>query len=340
MDLDILKFLGSLGKGQTAQFVGGCVRSYLLNQPYDDLDVAITGNITELMDDLKRAGIPTIPTGLKFGSISAFLNQQWVEITVLRGEKYTGTRFPKTISIDSFYEDAKRRDFTINAMYMDAFGHITDYFDGKGDLHNHIVRFIGNPLERIQEDPLRILRFFRFLKVIDGDVMHPVHQDHVRAMASKQHLLKTLSKERISKEILKIFSIQRNINDVISVMIEHGFDAAMNVNMRASSHPSMNLCIRLHNMIVDPCAIIMPKQIRHDVQKLQKWKDEDNLYFVFYKEGEDFFHIFKEFKGIEVNFEKKKCPISGFDVMAKGYIGKEIKKILDKIEYDWCKQQS
>jgi hypothetical protein len=340
MDLDILKFLGSLGKGRTAQFVGGCVRSHLLNQSYDDLDVAITGNITELINDLEYAGIPTIPTGLKFGSISAFLNQQWVEITVLRGEEYTGTRFPKTISIDSFYEDAKRRDFTINAMYMDALGHITDYFDGKGDLTNHIVRFIGDPLQRIQEDPLRILRFFRFLKVIDADISDPIHQDHIRIMTSHHHLLKTLSKERISKEILKIFSIQRNINDVISVMVEYGFDVMMNVNMRATSHPSMNVSIRLHNMIIDPSTIIMPKQIRYYVQKLQKWKDEDNLYYVFYKEGEDFFTIFKEFKGIEVNFEKKKCPVSGRDVMAKGYSGKEIKKILDKIEYDWCEQQS
>ncbi len=340
MNLDILKFLGGLGQqGRVAQFVGGCVRSYLLNQSYDDIDIAITGHILDLMHELTKSGIKTIPTGVRFGSISAFLDGQWVEITALRGEEYTGTRFPKTTNINSFYEDAKRRDFTINAMYMDKSGHVTDYFGGESDLHNHIVRFIGDPIQRIQDDPLRILRFFRFLKVIDADISHLIHQNHIRMMVCHKHLLKTLSKERISKEILKLLSIQKDIHDVIATMIHDGFDEALNVKMKKTSHSSMELCVRLHEMVMDLNDLMMPKTIRHWVQKLDKWKDEKNLYFVFYKEGDEFFRIFKDFNGIDVNFEKKECPVNGYDVMSMGYTGKQIKEVLEKIQYDWCQEQ-
>ena len=201
-----------------SRFVGGAVRDTLLGLPVNDIDIATRLAPTEVLDRLRAAHIKAIPTGIAHGTITALLPDGHVEVTTLRRDVSTDGRHATVAFTDDWREDAARRDFTINALYADpSTGEIFDYFGGQDDLARHIVRFIGDPLQRIAEDHLRILRFFRFLARF-GDILDVSDTTGLAACTARANDLMALSRERIADELLKLLCA-RNAPAVLPVML-------------------------------------------------------------------------------------------------------------------------
>lgn len=201
-----------------SRFVGGAVRDTLLGLPVNDIDIATRLAPTEVLDRLRAAHIKAIPTGIAHGTITALLPGGHVEVTTLRRDVSTDGRHATVAFTDDWREDAARRDFTINALYADpSTGEIFDYFGGQDDLARHIVRFIGDPLQRIAEDHLRILRFFRFLARF-GDIFDVSDTAGLVACTARANDLMALSRERIADELLKLLCA-RNAPAVLPVML-------------------------------------------------------------------------------------------------------------------------
>jgi poly(A) polymerase len=204
-----------------ARFVGGSVRDTLLGIPVSDLDVATPLSPQRVIELLKAAKIRVVPTGIDHGTVTAVLESGHVEVTTLRRDVSTDGRRAIVAFTDDWREDAARRDFTINALYADpATGEIFDYFGGMADLDARHIRFIGDPLQRIAEDHLRILRFFRFLARF-GDVADPAA---LEACTARARDLMALSRERIRDELLKLL-LARDAVRVVGLMAERGIFA-------------------------------------------------------------------------------------------------------------------
>lgn len=152
--------------GYEARLAGGAVRDLLLGDAPKDWDIATTALPEQVIDAMAKWEVKVIPTGLQHGTVTAVLEGNY-EITTLRADVETDGRHAEVEFISDWREDAARRDFTINAMFIDADGEVHDYFGGYDDLVNNRVRFVGNAEERIKEDYLRILRFFRFRTKIE-----------------------------------------------------------------------------------------------------------------------------------------------------------------------------
>jgi poly(A) polymerase len=213
---DLARALG--GDRGEARFVGGAVRDTLLGIPVADLDVATAHDPQAVLARLKAAGIRSVPTGLKHGTITALLQSGPVEVTTLRRDVATDGRHATVAFTDDWREDAARRDFTMNALYADmTSGRVTDYFGGVADLRAGRVRFIGDPLRRIAEDHLRILRFFRFLARF-GDTPDP---EGLAACVARANDLMALSRERVSDELLKLL-VARSAVEVVELMASNG----------------------------------------------------------------------------------------------------------------------
>ena len=197
--------------------VGGAVRDTLLGCAVSDIDLATRQAPEDVLAALQRARIKAVPTGLAHGTITAVLADGPVEVTTLRRDVSTDGRHAVVAFTDDWREDAARRDFTMNALYADpATGEISDYFGGIDDLAAGRVRFIGDPLQRIAEDHLRILRFFRFHARF-GDVPDP---DGLAACTARANDLMALSRERIAAEMLKLL-VARGAVPTLELMIAH-----------------------------------------------------------------------------------------------------------------------
>lgn len=200
------------------RFVGGSVRDTLLGIPVSDVDLATPLAPERVVDLLEAARIKAVPTGIEHGTITAILQSGPVEVTTLRRDVSTDGRRATVAFTDDWREDAARRDFTMNALYADPrTGEIFDYFGGLADLEARHVRFIGDPLKRIAEDHLRILRFFRFLARF-GDQADPAG---LAACTERAKDLMALSRERIRDELLKLL-VARDAVPVVQLMIERG----------------------------------------------------------------------------------------------------------------------
>ncbi|WP_066716922.1 CCA tRNA nucleotidyltransferase [Sphingomonas pituitosa] len=201
-----------------SRFVGGAVRDALLGTQVADLDIATSLPPEEVLARLRAAGIRAVPTGIEHGTITAVLESGPVEVTTLRRDVSTDGRHATVAFTDDWREDAARRDFTINALYADPMtGALFDYFGGLQDLEARAVRFIGDPLQRIAEDHLRILRFFRFLARF-GDTPDAAGLDACTARARD---LMALSRERIRDELLKLL-VARDAVGVVALMLARG----------------------------------------------------------------------------------------------------------------------
>jgi poly(A) polymerase len=181
--------------------VGGAVRNTLLGAAVVDIDIAVPMPPQEALARLKTKGIKTIETGLDHGTITAVAGTHAFEITSLRRDVETDGRRAKVAFTDDWAEDAARRDFTINALYASANGEIFDYATGVEDLIAGKVRFMGDARTRIAEDYLRVLRLFRFQAWYGRG---EIDAEGLRAAAEAKDKLKTLSAERIAKELLRL----------------------------------------------------------------------------------------------------------------------------------------
>jgi poly(A) polymerase len=200
----LLRTLGA-HEGLT-RYVGGCVRDTLLELEVSDVDLATRLEPAEVVRRLQNAGIKAVPTGLAHGTVTAVSAGQPVEVTTLRRDVSTDGRRATVAFTEEWQEDAARRDFTINALSADpASGQLFDYFGGLPDLEARRVRFIGDPLQRIAEDHLRILRFFRFHARFSSGAA--ADTDALAACTARANDLMALSRERIADELLKLLSL-------------------------------------------------------------------------------------------------------------------------------------
>ncbi|MBV1901085.1 MAG: CCA tRNA nucleotidyltransferase [Kordiimonadaceae bacterium] len=219
------KLVSALG-AEAIKFVGGAVRDTLLGRPVTDIDAATTHKPEETMRLLQKAGIKAIPTGVQHGTVTAVDGDgSTLEITTLRLDVTTDGRHAEVAFTDSWLEDAKRRDFTFNALYASPDGTVFDPFGGQDDLKAGRVLFIGKAEDRIEEDALRIMRFFRFLALYGAG---EPDQQGLQACGDGRHMLRTLSVERIRAELLKLLSAETPV-PTLTLMQEHGIWGALGI---------------------------------------------------------------------------------------------------------------
>jgi len=204
--------------GIAARFVGGCVRDAVLGRGIGDIDVAVTKPPEMVLLALRSAKLKAIPTGLKHGTVTAIVDGRTFELTTLRRDVETDGRHAVVAFTDDWLEDASRRDFTFNALYADRDGTLYDPFEGRADLAQHKVRFIGDPDQRIAEDRLRVLRFFRFHALYGAP---PLDGPSYDACARHASALGNLSGERVAKEVLRLLSAA-DPADAIEAMADAG----------------------------------------------------------------------------------------------------------------------
>jgi poly(A) polymerase len=194
--------LGALAAGGVdARFVGGSVRDALLGQRIGDIDIATSASPERVIELLEKARIKVVPTGLDHGTVTAIVPPRHFEITTLRRDVETYGRRARVAFDADWAADAARRDFTINAMFLDPDGTIHDPVGGLPDLRARRIRFVGDPATRIAEDVLRLLRYYRFearFGTGNGDAQARA------ACRAAAHLLPTLSGERVQQELIKL----------------------------------------------------------------------------------------------------------------------------------------
>jgi len=215
-------------KEDTARFVGGCVRDSIIGLKTNDIDIATKLNPEDVVKILGSESIKVVPTGIDHGTVSVFSKDFNFEITTLRSDISTDGRHAEVIFSDSWEEDSLRRDFTINSIYLKQNGELYDPHNGIQNLKDKKIIFIGNPDERINEDYLRILRFFRF-NAFYGNNNLKLSSDSIKACTKNKNKIKKLSSERVQNEFFKILnssdpyfivSIMRKI-EILDLLFEH-----------------------------------------------------------------------------------------------------------------------
>lgn len=204
--------------GYPARAVGGGVRNALLGVPVHDVDIATPAPPEEVMRLATAAGLKTVPTGLEHGTVTVVADHIPYEVTTLREDVETFGRHARVVFTEDWAADARRRDFTINALYCDANGTIYDPLGGYADIVARRVRFIGDPEERIREDYLRILRFFRLTAVYSASAPDP---EGLAAAVRQRDGLTRLSGERIRQELMRLLVAPRAA-ELIEVMRDYG----------------------------------------------------------------------------------------------------------------------
>jgi tRNA nucleotidyltransferase/poly(A) polymerase len=277
--------------GIDARFVGGCVRDAILGIKSEDLDIAVRYDITHVYTILEYSGVQCIPTGLKYGSITVFVDGRRFELTTLRVDRECFGRDCVIAESSSFEEDAKRRDFTVNALYVDMTGKLFDYFNGIQDLKNGIVRFIGDPLSRINEDYLRIFRYYRFCAVL-GDLSN--RYDAIIKQTA-QHVSK-LSIERIRKELFVMLT-SKCASKIMEFAVNAGIFDSIFTKINAWRNFEMDVLADAGNLEMKLFLLFEYDELMHKLRltKIQKEKlkdykkyEDESLMYCFYKKGPDF----------------------------------------------------
>ncbi|MCF1708176.1 CCA tRNA nucleotidyltransferase [Tabrizicola sp. J26] len=191
--------------GYRALFVGGCVRNALLGQPVADVDLSTDAHPETVSTLAQKAGLKPVPTGIAHGTITVVSGGIPHEVTTFRHDVETFGRHARVAFAKTVEDDAARRDFTMNALYATPEGKVVDPLGGLADLEARLVRFVGDPSERIAEDYLRILRFFRF-HALYGDPARGLDADGLSACAAGAGGLEALSKERIGHEMRRLLA--------------------------------------------------------------------------------------------------------------------------------------
>ena len=228
IDLSTWPFAGPLARlmdildrdGEEARVVGGAVRNALIDAPIHEVDVATTAVPDEVIRRAKAAGFKPVPTGIAHGTVTVVIDRHPFEVTTLRTDVETFGRHAKVAFGRDWREDALRRDFTMNALSVTRAGVVHDYAGGLDDLAARRVRFIGEAAQRIAEDYLRILRFFRFHAAYGGGG-HP-DADGLAACIAARDGLAQLSRERLRMEMLKLV-VAKHATPTLIVMSDAGF---------------------------------------------------------------------------------------------------------------------
>ena len=201
----IFDAINSFSSDSEIRYVGGCVRKIINKEKVDDIDLATNLEPQKVCEALKENKINYYETGIEHGTITAIIDEYKFEITSLREDISTDGRHAKVQFSKDWKEDASRRDFTINSIYSDREGNLFDPFDGRKDLENGLVKFIGNSDIRIKEDYLRILRYLRFFTNYSK---HPHNPELIRKLKMNIGGISKLSKERLFDELKKISQLE------------------------------------------------------------------------------------------------------------------------------------
>lgn len=204
--------------GFEARAVGGCVRNALLGRPVKDIDFATTAKPDQTMEAAQAAGLKALPTGIDHGTITILVDHVPHEVTTLRRDVATDGRRAEVAFTDDWALDAQRRDFTVNAFYADAGGNVFDPVDGYPDLRAGRIRFIGRPEDRIREDYLRILRFFRFTAEYGGGTFD---EASLEAAVELKQGLDQLAGERLQQELFALMTAAA-VSEVAATMQASG----------------------------------------------------------------------------------------------------------------------
>ena len=355
------RLLAALGEEDGhVRFVGGAVRDQLLGLDVADIDLATTHSPHEVVERLENAGIKAVPTGIEHGTITAVSSGTVVEVTTLRADVSTDGRRATVAFTNDWKEDAARRDFTINALYADPLtGEICDYFGGLDDLAALRVRFIGDAGERIDEDHLRILRFFRFHARFGTGEPDPAA---LAACSAKANSMMALSRERIADELLKLLSLP-DPSPTIALMVERGIFAPVLPEIDAAGARRLaalvwtaNECAleahpirRLAALIPSDPAVAREVAARLKLSKAQRQRlvlaattSDEAPRPLAYRRGReealDALALADDRAGIaEVkDWDIPVLPIKGGDLIARGITkGPDVAKTLRAIEEDW-----
>jgi len=345
---------------ENIRWVGGAVRDTLLKLDVHDVDCATTHHPHAVIDLCKDAGIRTVPTGLDHGTITAIFDDGPIEITTLRRDVATDGRRATVSFASEWKDDAARRDFTINALYAHPeTGEISDYFGGLADLEMRRVRFIGDAQQRIAEDHLRIMRYYRF-QARFGSQLDPIAEEACAAMAST---LKGLSRERIADELLKLLNLP-DPHETIARMHNRG---VLGVILPESCAPHIALLQRLiiaemaqgiarsplrrlaallppSPDIAETCAArlrLSKAQRARLVSAAERQKtDADTPTALAYRLGVELAQdrlLLLEHNATQIsNFEPPAFPLKGGQIVARGVAaGPEVARILQTVERRW-----
>ena len=288
----IFTHLNETGKENVARFVGGCVRKSLTGEIIDDVDLAITLEPNEVKKKLLERNIKVIDTGISHGTLTVIINNKKFELTTLRKDISTDGRHAEVQFTSHWEEDAARRDFTINAIYVDPEGRIFDPYNGVIDLKNGEIKFIGDAKDRIQEDYLRILRYLRFFtqySKTDHDL------NTIKSIKQNINGLNKISNERIFDELKKFLSL-KNFSDLF--FNNESKEIFLNI------FPQIKYYSRLKNLNN------LNKKIKEKYDKYLILAlliiDESNNYEYFCHKYKTSNNIKNRFKNISKNFESMK----------------------------------
>jgi poly(A) polymerase len=251
-----------------ARAVGGVVRNALLGRPVSDVDIATTAPPEAVMRLAAEAGLKAVPTGLAHGTVTVVVDHVPYEVTTLRRDVETFGRHAKVVFTDDWAADARRRDFTINALYCGADGTVYDPLRGYPDLVARRVRFIGDARARIREDYLRILRFFRFTaEYAEG----PPDPEGLLASVREREGLALLPGERVHQELMRLLKAPRTLQ-AIEAMFDHGLLTL--VLPAAPRGPLLRRLIELEKALgLTPAPIlrlgVLAIEVREDAERLR-----------------------------------------------------------------------
>ena len=352
-------------------FVGGCVRNALLGAGATDIDMATKYTPDTVMQRLKDAGIETRPTGIDHGTVTAILEKDTIEITTLRKDVETNGRRAVVAFAETWEEDAQRRDFTLNTLLANGKGEVFDPTgQGLEDLEQRKIRFVGEPSQRIAEDVLRILRFFRFFAQYgEGE---PDAQA-LKACAAAADKIPELSAERITQEFTKLLMVKESAL-TLKLMFDHGvmkdFDFNALEGLKALCHfqnqyELEHLPTRLFalagldekNFETIKKTLLLPKIVLKDIKGVKAvltrcaFENEKQVKIAVYKYGRTttaqalMVALSKDevnnktasaYLDIIQNWEIPTFPTTGDDLIAQGFKpGPELGVELERLEEEW-----
>lgn len=319
-----------------AYFVGGFVRDHLLGRLSKDIDITTSATPEEIM----RIFPKNIPTGLKHGTVTVEMDGELFEITTFRTDgKYLDSRRPEeVIFVSDLEEDLKRRDFTINAMAINQFGDLIDPFNGYNDLVSGIIKCVGNPDKRFEEDALRMLRAIRF----SFRYNFSIEEETLKSIYRNRKLISNISAERIHMELQEILSYSNRDLSILEPLLKEIFSFEINIPKKTKNNYLLNYAL-LSN---EPLKLAQRLKVSHlekiQIQQIHKYINQPIGTRHLLKEAgyEIAKIIISETK--QCSFEDleklnslpntlKDLPVNGTDLIELGYTGKEIGLKLEEL---------
>lgn len=352
------------------RLVGGCVRDLLTNKMVNDYDFASIFTPTELTKIANENNIKIIPTGIDFGTVTIIYNTKAYEVTTLREDFNYDGRKPTVIYSKDYFEDSKRRDFTINALYINQNLELIDYHNGIEDLKSNKLKYIGNPKQRIKEDNLRILRYFRFLCLYNKKIDSQSLEDSCKNI----HLIKNLSRERICNEIIKVFNYKaKYITKSLRIIKDNNIDSKIfiqnidllainNIALLEEGDININSYLKLYSIFTEDNGILFIEKLGFPKSYKKYFITLKNINIIFNEEDINYY-IVKYSKEIVTdlmllravkeqnlnrdslikklvlikNIKPPQFPITGEDLLAINILpGPKLGEIINKLKVKWC----